>query len=241
MSRYGLIGQSLKHSFSSRYFTEFFQQEELPHSYSNYEIETVDGLIDFIQCEQISGLNVTIPFKEAVLPILDEIDHIAKEIGAVNVIKVDNGKLIGYNTDVIGFWKSLRPALSNKKIHALLVGTGGASRAILHALRDNGIQSLQVSRRSHPSVINYQQLTPEIVRDHQLIINCTPLGTFPDIEDKVDIPYDGIESEHILYDVVYNPLETSFLKEGKSRNAKTINGSKMLRIQAEESWKIWNK
>ena len=241
MSRFGLIGQSLKHSFSKQYFTDFFERNNLPHSYSNYEMENVDGLRELIHHEQLSGLNVTIPFKEDVIPLLDEIDPTAQAIGAVNVINVEGDKLVGFNTDVIGFWKSLEPKLGSTRPKALILGTGGASKAIKFALKTNGIDFLQVSRTNSGSTIDYAQLTLELIAEHRLIINCTPLGTFPDVEAKPDLPYAGIGSSHILYDLVYNPAETAFLKEGKAKGATILNGAKMLRIQAEESWRVWNK
>ena len=241
MSHFGLIGKSLKHSFSKQYFTDFFEKGNLPHSYSNFEMENIDGLRKLIQREQVSGLNVTIPFKENVLCLLDEIDPISKEIGAANVIKVEGDKLVGFNTDVIGFWNSLSSAISDKKVKALVLGTGGASKAIKFALKMNDIDFLQVSRTHFESTINYEALTQELIAEYQLIINSTPLGTYPDIESKPDIPYAGIESGHILFDLVYNPAETAFLKEGKAKGAITRNGMEMLRIQAEESWMVWNK
>lgn len=250
MSRFGLIGQSLKHSFSKQYFTDFFEKENLPHSYSNYEMENLEGLRELIQREQLSGLNMTIPFKEDVLKVLDEIDPTAKEIGAVNVIKVENGKLIGYNTDRIGFEKSLLDSLGNDggslsgvevPRKALVLGTGGASKAIIYSLKNNGIDLIQVSRATSQTSITYEDLTEQSIVNHQLIINCTPLGTSPNVEDKPKIPYAGIGSDHILYDLVYNPPETAFLKEGKIRGATILNGGEMLRIQAAESWRIWNK
>lgn len=204
-------------------------------------MENVDGLRELIHHEQLSGLNVTIPFKEDVIPLLDEIDPTAQAIGAVNVINVEGDKLVGFNTDVIGFWKSLEPKLGSTRPKALILGTGGASKAIKFALKTNGIDFLQVSRTNSGSTIDYAQLTLELIAEHRLIINCTPLGTFPDVEAKPDLPYAGIGSSHILYDLVYNPAETAFLKEGKAKGATILNGAKMLRIQAEESWRVWNK
>lgn len=257
MAKFGLIGQSLQHSFSQKYFTDFFKREKLPHSYSNFEMENIEGLRELIKTEQLSGLNVTIPYKEDVIPLLDEIDPAAKDIGAVNVLKVYNGKLIGYNTDHIGFRKSLTRALrlskgldhvqqdpsraSGSDLKALILGTGGASKAIKYSLKQLGIDFLQASRSDSSSTINYSELTEELVSDHSLIINCTPLGTFPKIDEKPAIPYEGITADHILYDLVYNPAETAFLKEGKARDATILNGAEMLRVQAEESWKTWNK
>ena len=250
MARFGLIGQSLKHSFSQQYFTDYFEREKLPHSYSNYEMENVDGLSELIHQEQFSGLNVTIPFKEDVIPLLDEINSAAKEIGAVNVIKADDGKLIGYNTDYIGFRESLALRLRSanakdtersrsvkKPLKALVLGSGGASKAIKYSLDQLDIKHQTVSRSGS---LNYASLNIELISQNRLIINCTPLGTFPNVDAKPDIPYQGIGVNHILYDLVYNPAETAFLKEGKARGAFIQNGAEMLRIQAKESWKIWN-
>jgi shikimate dehydrogenase len=257
MANFGLIGKSLKHSFSQQYFTEFFKKGNLPHSYSNFEMDDLSGLRKLIRDNSISGLNVTIPFKEDVIPFLDETDKVAKAVGAVNVIKVSNGKLIGYNTDVLGF-KPPRPPKGGVK--ALVLGTGGASKAIIYSLKLNGIQYVQVSRQltaptrnpqpetrnpqlatrhSKPETRNYQQLTEQLISDYQLIINCTPLGMYPNVDEKPPLPYSGIGSNHILYDLIYNPTETAFLKEGRLRGAITINGAEMLRIQAEESWRVW--
>ncbi len=246
MAKFGLIGRSLKHSFSKQYFTDFFSGKNLPHSYSNYELENLDGLRELIHQEQLSGLNVTIPFKEDVIPLLDNIDTSAKEIGAVNVIKVEFEKLVGYNTDHIGFSRSLLESRSNdggalsgvqvRLRRALILGTGGASKAVNYSLGQLGIEQQVVSRLGS---LNYTSLNYEMISDHSLIINCTPLGTYPNVDSKPDIPYDGIGADHILYDLVYNPPETAFLKEGKARGATILNGAEMLRIQAEESWRIW--
>lgn len=249
MARFGLIGRSLKHSFSQQYFTDFFQKEGLPHSYSNYELENLNGLRNLIAAEQLTGFNVTIPFKEDVIPLLDEIDEAAKDIGAVNVIKVDDGKLIGFNTDHIGFGESLALRLRSASavdtersrsvempLNAVILGSGGASKAIKYALDQLGIEHQSVSRKGS---LNYESLNSEMIGQNRLIINCTPLGTFPNVDAKPAIPYDGITADHILYDLVYNPAKTAFLKEGIRRGAFTMNGSEMLRTQAEESWKIW--
>ena len=237
MASYGLIGRSLKHSFSQQYFTEFFRKEGLPHSYSNFELENVDDLKKLIENERLSGLNVTIPFKEDVIPLLDEIDEAAKEIGAVNVIKVEDGRLKGFNTDHIGFRLSLE-ANSDKTIkRTLILGSGGASKAVRYSLYQLGIEHQTVSRTGS---LKYACLNSELISDRHLIINCTPLGTFPKVEEKPDIPYESLGSEHILFDLVYNPAETAFMKEGIKRGATVINGSEMLRIQAEQSWEIWS-
>lgn len=241
MARFGLIGRSLKHSFSQQYFTEFFQKEGLPHSYSNYELSNTYSIRKLIEKESLTGINVTIPFKNDVIPLLDEVDPVAQEIGAVNVVRIHNGKLQGFNTDHIGFSKSLQAAEGfSLDCNALVLGTGGASKAIKYALNQLGIEFLQVSRSTSADTTAYKELTEQLIADHRLIINCTPLGTFPDVDGKPEIQYSAIGAEHLLYDLVYNPEITAFMKEGLTRSASVMNGYEMLRIQAEESWRIWS-
>lgn len=235
---FGLIGRSLQHSFSQQYFTDFFKENGLDHRYSLFEMEDVSSLKDLIHSEKLSGLNVTIPFKKDVIPLMDGVDPVAKEIGAINCIKVnDDGSLKGYNTDHIGFKKSLVPLLGNNQPKALILGSGGASKAIKYVLDQLGTEHQTVSRNSR--TLNYQLLTEQLLSAHQLIINCTPLCTYPNVDEAPPIPYSGLTSEHILYDLVYNPSETLFMKRGIEKSASVSNGLEMLRIQAEESWRIW--
>ncbi|WP_179346355.1 shikimate dehydrogenase family protein [Winogradskyella ursingii] len=242
--KFGLVGKDISYSFSRGYFAEKFKIEKLPHTYENFDLQSIEELIPIIKStSNLKGLNVTIPFKEAVIPLLDGLNKKANAIGAVNTIKItDENKLIGYNTDYYGFKNSLVPHLKNHHEKALILGTGGASKAIAHALKKLKIKFSYVSRSEKKGVkFIYSDLSNEIIRAHQIIINCTPIGTFPNIESCLDIPYEGITDKHILYDLIYNPAETKFLQYGKSKGASIINGAKMLKLQAEKSWEIWNK
>ena len=249
MKIYGLIGYPLQHSFSSKFFNEKFKQENIDAEYLNFEIEHIFDLRRILVFNpHLKGLNVTIPYKEAVLTFLDDISPVAKDIGAVNVIKIERSfgdtygyKLKGYNTDFIGFKKSIEP-LIQPKLHtkALVLGTGGASKAVCKALETLGIQWTYVSRNPKERALTYDTLKPEIISENRVIINTTPLGTYPNIEESADIPYSAITSQHLLYDLVYNPTETSFLKKGKIMGATIKNGAEMLELQALASWDIWN-
>lgn len=241
---YGLIGRDIDYSFSRGYFAEKFQAEDLPHSYVNFDLQSISEFNSIFQdLENIKGLNVTIPYKEAVIPYLDKLNKRAKRIGAVNTIKVSKkGKLIGYNTDFYGFKKSLEPHLEKHHKKALIFGTGGASKAIAYALKKLKIDFYFVSRaKKENSTYTYSELTEATIASHQLLINCSPVGTYPDINACPNIPYDGVGESHILYDLIYNPEETKFLQLGKSQNAITVNGLRMLELQAEKSWQIWNR
>lgn len=246
MDKYGLIGFPLKHSFSRKFFTEKFENEHIDAEYLNFEIPEINQLHQIIASHpELKGLNVTIPYKEVVIPLLDELHPQAEEIGAVNVIKVEQAegkiKLTGYNSDLLGFQNSIAPFIDSR-IHkkALILGTGGASKAVKCALDNLGISSKFVSRTTKEGQFIYQELNKEILKDYKVIVNSTPLGTFPDIDNAPDIPYESLTEEHLLFDLVYNPSETKFLKLGKINNAKTKNGSEMLELQAIASWKIWN-
>ncbi|ARV10505.1 shikimate dehydrogenase [Winogradskyella sp. PC-19] len=242
--KFGLIGKDIDYSFSRGYFAEKFKAENLPHEYVNFDLQNISEFEDiFKNSENIKGLNVTIPYKETVIPFLDKLNKRAKEIGAVNTIKISKkGKLIGHNTDFYGFKNSLKPHLQKHHKKALILGTGGASKAIAYALEQLKIEFHFVSRTKKEGVtFTYADLTDAIINAHQILINCSPVGTFPDINTCPDIPYDGISEHHILYDLIYNPPQTKFLRLGESQNAITINGSKMLELQAEKSWEIWNK
>lgn len=243
MRKFGLIGKNISYSFSQNYFTTKFSSEGiLDASYQNFDIPTIEAVSEILNNPEIIGLNVTIPYKESILPYLDGLDKNAKQIGAVNTIKrTKNGLLIGYNTDCYGFKKSLKPLL--KPIHkkALILGTGGASKAIAFTFNSLGMPYLFVSREALPNKsISYKAITAACIQNHLIIVNCTPLGTFPNITEKPDIPYQFITDSHILYDLIYNPEETLFLNYGRSKNATTVNGLRMLKLQAEEAWRIWN-
>jgi len=249
MDTYGLIGFPLKHSFSARFFTEKFKREQIDAEYLNFEIEDIHEIHGLILLhQQLKGLNVTIPYKEKVIPFLSGISPEAEKIGAVNVIRVEREpgdisfyRLTGYNTDYIGFRDSLTPLLK-PTIHrkALVLGTGGASKAVGQALSDLGIAWRYVSRSPGENKLTYEALSPEILSAHHLIVNASPVGTFPHADACPAIPYQYLTANHLLYDLVYNPEETLFLKKGKAQGAMTKNGKEMLEIQALAAWRIWN-
>lgn len=245
MRYFGLIGKPLVHSFSQRYFTQKFQEESIDAAYGLYELDKIEDLKLLLQQKVFSGLNVTIPYKQSVLPYLSELDETARAVGAVNVIKFvrRSGEVVlkGYNSDVIGFHDSLVPLLRPYHKRALVFGTGGASKAVEYVLSRLGIEVQLVSRQAKDSVLSYEQITPEVLQSYQILVNATPLGTFPQVDTCVDIPYQNITNKHLLYDLVYNPQETLFLRYGKERGAQVMNGYAMLRGQAEAAWEIWNK
>lgn len=240
---FGLIGKNISYSFSRAYFTTFFEQENLPYVYQNFDIGRIEVLPELLkEHPNLKGLNVTIPYKQAVLPFLDTLSDEAREIGAVNTIKIEpSGALVGYNTDAYGFERSLVENGGNQHQHALILGTGGASKAIAYVLKKRGVSVVFVSRKQQSGYFNYSQLSDSILKKHTLIVNCTPLGTYPKIDNFPDIPYDMLCSRHLLFDLVYNPPISAFLKKGKARGANIINGQKMLEYQAQESWRIWNQ
>lgn len=242
MDKYGIIGYPLGHSFSRAFFTEKFQREHIDAEYVNFEIPSADMLPGIVQTNpNLRGLNVTLPHKEAVIPMLDELSDEAKEIGAVNVIRVRDGRLKGFNSDIIGFMDSIRPLLKPWHQHALVLGTGGASRAIRVGLQRLGIEWTYVSRTPAPGRLTYADLTSELMEHYQVIVNCSPVGMFPRVDACPDIPYQLLTGRHLLYDLVYNPQETLFLKRGAERGAAVKNGLEMLHLQALASWRFWNE
>lgn len=247
MDKYGLIGYPLGHSFSVSYFNQKFSDEGTDAVYENFEIPTVDALPEVLGSNpNLKGLNVTIPYKEKVIPFLDYLTPEARAIGAVNVIKVSHkGKKIelrGYNSDVIGFTKSIEPMLE-KKWHkrALILGTGGASKAIDYGLRNLGLETVFVSRYEKQGTIMYDSITPDVVREYNVIVNCTPVGMYPHTEECPKLPYEAMDSHTILYDLIYNPDETLFMKRGAQYGAQTKNGLEMLLLQAFASWEFWQE
>jgi shikimate dehydrogenase len=246
MKKYGLIGYPLEHSFSRNFFNRRFASEQLDAEYVNFEIEDIYELKDIVlKNPSLCGLNVTIPHKTQVIPLLHEIDMEASLIGAVNVIKLTRGrfgrpKLKGFNTDFTGFSKSVKPLLDKTHRKALILGTGGASKAVFHALKQLNIKPLYVSRNMHEYGITYDKITPRTMEQFTVIVNTTPLGMFPHTERFPDIPYHLLTPAHILYDLIYNPEETLFLKKGRRYGAVVKNGMEMLILQAHESWTIWN-
>lgn len=244
IEKYGLIGKNISYSFSKQYFTQKFLEENLPNfAYENFDIPDINQL-EFIVAETLylKGLNVTIPYKEAVFPFLDKVNKKALAIGAVNTIKITKkNKLKGYNTDYYGFKKSIKPFLKPQHKNALILGTGGASKAVAYALHELDIEYTFVSRDPSENQFSYEDLTASVFDDFQIIINCTPVGTFPNVEEFPPLPYSLFTTDHIAFDLIYNPAETAFLRKATAYNAQTINGYKMLVFQAEKAWKIWNK
>ena len=241
MKLYGLIGKTLDHSFSKSYFENKFISEHIQNaSYSNFPLESIEEFKSLIKKKTFSGLNITIPYKTLIIPFLDELSEEAKSIGAVNTIDFKNNKLIGYNTDYIGFLNAIKPYLENTVEKALILGTGGASKAVVFALKKIGIKCLCVSRFPNEQQLNYDQLNDLVLKHHLLIVNTTPLGTSPNTNECPNIPYQYITEKHLLVDLVYNPEETLFLKKGRKNLANILNGKSMLIHQAEEAWKIWN-
>jgi len=241
MRRFGLVGKTLSHSFSKDYFQKKFAELHIQDTYENFELSSIEEIKRLLSDESLSGLNVTIPYKEAVIPFLDVLDPIAKAISSVNTIAFRDGQTVGYNTDITGFENSLKPFLEHGMDRALILGTGGASKAVAYVLRKIGLDILFVSRNpSGENQISYEDCNANAVKWHRLIVNTTPVGTSPNITESPAIAYEGITENHLMYDLIYNPAKTQFLAEGKERGASIQNGLSMLKIQAEKSWEIWN-
>ena len=241
MRHYGIIGFPLLHSFSAKYFNEKFAREHIEAEYSLYPLDHEQWTMDNGQkvrrlIDTLDGFNVTLPYKQAIIPYLDRLDQTAEQIGAVNVVY----QRVGYNTDCLGFMASIRPLLRANDQRALVLGTGGASKAVVYGLRQLGITPTLVSRTPREGIIGYKDLTEEIMAQHTIIVNCTPLGMLPDVDTCPDIPYHLITAKHLLYDCVYNPEQTLFLQKGKTQGATIRNGMEMLTGQAQAAWKIWN-
>lgn len=251
--KYGLLGHPLGHSFSRKFHNERFERLSIDAEYVNFDLESVDLLPDVLANEPaLRGLNVTIPYKQQVMQFLDELDPVAERIGAVNTIKVRRAPegvktklaglyLKGYNTDIIGFCDSIKPLLGGVAGKALVLGTGGASRAVCVALEDMGIQPVYVSRSSAPGRLTYDELTPEMMADYPVIVNCSPVGMFPHVDECPAIPYEALTPNHVCYDLIYNPAETLFLAKAKAQGAKTMSGGAMLEGQAIASYGIWTE
>ncbi|PHQ55938.1 MAG: shikimate dehydrogenase [Lutibacter sp.] len=242
--KFGLVGKNISYSFSSTYFKEKFQKLGLKtHRYDNFDIPEIEEFpfILYQRKDDFQGFSVTIPYKQSIIKYLDDVKGDALKIGAVNTIKVtEENQLIGYNTDAYGFQKSIEPLLQKHHKRALILGTGGASKAVAFALEKLDIDFKFVSRNISEDNLLYSILSEQIIEEHTVIINCTPLGTYPNIENSPNIPYEFITGKHLLFDLIYNPLETKFLQEGKKRGAIIKNGLEMLEFQAEKSWEIWN-
>lgn len=240
--RFGLIGKNISYSFSRGYFTEKFKNLGLKnYSYENFDLQKIEEFKSLAANKtDIKGCNVTIPYKESIIPFLDELHPKAKKIGAVNTIHFTKNKLIGYNTDAYGFQKSIEPHIKKHHKKALILGTGGASKAVNYVLEEMGLECSFVSRSPKKHQFNYIDLTKEIFSKYLVIVNCTPLGTHPNIERKPSIPYHFLTKKHLLFDLIYNPKKTAFLASGEKYGAHICNGQDMLENQAEEAWSIWN-
>lgn len=241
--RFGLLGRDISYSFSQGYFTEKFKALGLKdHTYENFDLTAIEEFPRVLKNYEanLKGLNVTIPYKEAIIPYLGDLDDKARAIGAVNTIKFTEGGLVGYNTDIYGFKHALLPMLGPQKLKALILGTGGASKAISFVLDELGIPHLFVSRNPKEKQIHYEEINDLVFESHKLIINCTPIGTYPKIEAAPDIPYEFVSSNHLFFDLIYNPRKTRFLQLAEAQGATISNGLKMLELQAEKAWEIWN-
>ena len=243
IKKYGLIGKNINYSFSKDYFNKKFRKENiLNSSYKNFDLKEIGDFKSLIQQKDLLGLNVTIPYKKSIIKFLDEIDEEAQKIKAVNTLVFNNKKgIIGYNTDCYGFKKSLTETFIKKPKTAFILGTGGASSAVEYVLNQIKIPFKIVSRNPKSNQIHYKELNEKIIVNHSLIINTTPLGTYPDINKCPNIPYSALNKTHYLFDLIYNPFTTKFLKQGLIKGAKVQNGYKMLIYQAEKSWELWNK
>ncbi|MDT0676084.1 shikimate dehydrogenase family protein [Autumnicola musiva] len=242
MKLYGLLGRNIDYSFSKAYFSEKFQKENIDAEYRNFDIPEIRDFPDIIQqSKDLNGMNVTIPYKQEVISYLDVLDENAEKIGAVNTIKIEkDGILKGFNTDFYGFSESLKPLLKNGHSHALILGTGGASKAVAFALKKSGIIYKYVSRSPEKNQLGYSDLSEEIFEKFKIVVNTTPVGTFPNIENSPDLPYHLFTENHLAYDLIYNPSTTKFLELAAKNGANTMNGLKMLQLQAEKAWQIWN-
>jgi shikimate dehydrogenase len=248
MQKYGLIGKRLGHSFSSSFFNDKFKAEGIDAEYVNFEIPQIEDIRSIIEGNpNLCGLNVTIPYKEQIIPYLDELDDDAKSIGAVNVIKIirqkGKTKLVGYNSDVIGFRQSIEPLLEPHHTHALILGMGGAAKAVYHGLKkcNDIVKEIHfVARIPGKDRFTYADIRTKMIKEYTLIVNCTPVGMYPNVDECPDIPYDKLTPKHFLYDLLYNPNQTLFMKKGEARGAATKNGLEMLILQAFASWEIWN-
>ena len=241
---FGLIGKVLSHSFSKTYFEKKFNDLNLVnHTYQNFELSTITEIENVLKIPNLKGLNVTNPYKEEIIPFLDELTLDAKQIGAVNCIKISNGKTIGYNTDFYGFAQSIKPFLEPQHNKALLLGTGGAAKAVAYALKNIGVEVYFVTSsatKKNDATFFYNELNNHIFNAFKLIVNTTPVGLFPNIIDAPKIPYNLITANHLCYDLIYNPAQTLFLKQAKEQGALIVNGYSMLQLQAEKSWELWN-
>ncbi len=240
MRKFGLIGKSLGHSFSASFFEQYFKEHQIHANYSNIEIDNIDQIKNVLR-EDYEGLNITIPYKEAILSYLDELSPLAEKIGAVNTVKMNQGKICGYNTDVYGFHQSIKPFFASQHERAIIFGTGGASKAVEFVLKSLGVDVIFISR--NPNAENHfthEEVNENMLNACKMLVNCTPVGTFPNIDDAHKIPYQVLTKEHLVVDLIYNPEKTKFLRTSEKEGAMILNGEPMLRHQAMKSWEIWN-
>jgi shikimate dehydrogenase len=241
-NRFGLIGKTLKHSFSKSFFEKYFEVNKIDARYDLFEIESAHLFKELFEKENLVGVNVTIPYKEDVVSLLDDLSEEANQIGAVNVIRNENGRLKGFNTDAYGFHQSIKPFLCNIHERALIIGTGGASKAVAYVFNSLGIDVIYISRTPEgEKQFAYEDVNNHMLNACKVIVNCTPVGTFPNIEDAVNIPYEFLTKDHLVIDLIYNPEETTFLRLAKEQGATILNGESMLKHQALKSWEIWSK
>lgn len=239
---FGLIGRNIEYSFSRTFFKEKFEHLNLPHHYQNFDLQSLEELDKVWKTKSLKGCNVTIPYKQEIIAHLDILSPEAAEIGAVNCIHIEDNKRVGHNTDVYGFSTSFRPLLSAEDQNAIVLGaSGGAAKAVIYALESMQIRVTKIGRQSSDEIdYTYDQLGEKLVEGHEIIINCTPLGTHPNVDQKPNFPYHHLKAKHYLFDLVYRPEKTAFLKEGEAKGSRICNGSMMLKWQAEKSWEIWN-
>lgn len=238
---YGLIGKKLGHSFSKSFFTQLFEEKEIAATYENFELSNINQIKD-VFAKDICGLSVTIPYKEQIIPFLDELSPEASSIGAVNCISFTNGKIIGHNTDAFGFHQSIKPFLTNRHERAIILGTGGASKAIHHVLKNIGIDCIFISRSPKgENEFSYEDINEHMIKACKLIVNCTPIGMYPNSEELIQLPFEYMTEEHLVVDLIYNPTMTPLLRESKANGAQILNGESMLKQQALQAWKIWNE
>ena len=241
MKVYGLVGKTLQHSFSADFFSDYFVTENIVAKYQNFELAAIEDIQSVYDLKP-AGLNVTIPYKERVIPFLDELDPIAEKIGAVNTIVFDGDKKIGYNTDAFGFKQAIKPFLNNQHERALIFGTGGAAKAVASVLKEIGVDVIFISRDPHGKNkhFNYSEVNLQMLNACKLMVNCTPVGTFPNSADFLPLPYEGIGKDHLVIDLIYNPIKSMFLQKAENQGATIMNGEGMLKAQAMKSWSLWN-
>ena len=242
MRKFGLIGKTLHHSFSKSFFTEFFEKEKIDADYSNYELNEISDITTLFDSKSFSGLNVTIPYKQSIIPFLDELSDEAKSIGAVNVVQFNNGEIIGRNSDAFGFHQSIKPFLTNLHERALIIGTGGASKAVEYVFKSLGIDTISISRNPiGEKQFSYTDINHHMLNACKVIVHCTPVGTFPNENDVIPFPFEFLTKDHLVVDLIYNPEKTKFLQLAQEHGATILNGQSMLQQQALKAWEIWNK